>query len=161
MEIVLFVALIFSMILNIRLAWDGVYGCPTRVAFDLIWPILRALGYKVIYFDLDHFGTINDVYTREGANQLVRRSIRSYAIGRTIDIALFFRYFSGDEFVVLMLGDKFACRKVAERVQKSFRANGLSCTVVIGDDPMACDKRLGQAKPKNGPRPEEGAIITL
>lgn len=161
MEIVLFVILIVSIVLNIRLAWDSVYGCPTRAAFDLIWPILQALGYKVVYFDLDHFGRINDTHTKEGANRLVQKSIRSYTIGRPMDIALFFRYFSGDEFVVLVWGDKSACYKVAERVQKSFKANSLSCTVIIGDDPMQCDKRLGQAKPKSGPRPEEGAIITI
>lgn len=162
LAILIFIALMVSVGINIRLAWDSVYGCPTRAAFDLVWPVLRALGYKVVYFDLDHFGKVNDMHSKPGANELVRKSIRKYAhLGRAMDIAIFFRYFSGDEFAVLVLGDNQVCHAVAERVQLSFAAHGLSCTVVIGDDPLACDKRLSEAKPKSGPRPEEGAIITL
>lgn len=103
-------------------SWDKSYGCMTRTSFDLLYPILRFLGYSFIMGDIDKFKVVNSTYGYQRANHLVSSSIRSF--WRSGDIV--FRYYSGDEFVVAIHGDVQAA---AMRLQQAFIKQGLSITV--------------------------------
>lgn len=103
-------------------SWDKSYGCMTRTSFDILYPLLRMLGYSFIMGDIDKFKAVNSTYGYQRANHLVNNSIRSF--WRSGDMV--FRYYSGDEFVVAIHGDVHAA---AARLQQSFFTYGLSITV--------------------------------
>jgi len=140
-----------------RLLWDTTYHCWKRELLMLLQPILAIGGYTFVFADLDKFGQVNDRVGYEQANQMVRSSLRRFS--RNGDLALVFRYFSGDEFLIAVHGNRQAAHKVAGRMQAAFQANGLSATIGISYAAEQAIHLVQQAKPKNGPRPLMGKIL--
>ncbi len=157
------VALIFIAIVLLQallifsLLWVGTYGCFRRELFDVLHPLLKMLGYNFVFLDIDHFGHVNEEYGYEGANSLVRESLRSFR--RSRDLTVVCRYFSGDELVIAVRGSDNAY-VVAKRLRDVFLKREMSVTVGISSESVQGAAALvQQAKPKSGPRPLEGQII--
>ena len=151
------VIVLLQALLIFSLIWDGTYGCFRREVFDVIHPLLKVLGYRYVFLDIDHFGHVNEEYGYEGANSLVRESLRSFR--RSRDLTMVCRYFSGDELVIAVRGSGNAF-VVAKRLQDVFLRREISVTVGISPESVQGAAALvQQAKPKSGPRPLEGQII--
>jgi len=107
---------------------DPDYGTWNKRAFQLIQ---NRLGDKwsVGFLDMDDLHVCNDKYGYENVNQKIRNALtmRTQKMART---DIMFRYFSGDE-IVFVVRDKDA-RGTAMRILKSLKAQGLSCTMVVG-----------------------------
>jgi GGDEF domain-containing protein len=149
--------ILLQQVLIMRLLWDTTYGCLKRELMRLLIPLLRISAYSFIFIDLDHFGQVNERCGYEQANDLVRKSIRSF--WRSGDLLLVFRYFSGDELMVAVHSDLSGAVVAAMRLQAAMRANGLSGTIGISSNPEGALALVQQAKPKEGPRPLEGSVI--
>jgi len=76
--IIVTLIILFQQVLIMRLLWDTSYGCLKRELMRLLVPLLRISAYNFIFIDLDHFGQVNERYGYEQANDLVRKSIRSF-----------------------------------------------------------------------------------
>lgn len=154
-----FLIILAQTAIIVRLLWDSTYRCWKRELLDLLWPFfkLAASKYTFVFADIDRLGQANANLGYEKVNQLVQSSLRSF--WRSGDLALVFRYFSGDEFLVAVHGDKDAGVKVAERLQKAFAEQGLSITVGVNSFASQAIWLVQMAKPKTGPRPCEGQIL--
>ena len=114
---------------------DDTYGIFNRKTFDLFISAVRILGLqpKYIFTDLDGMHRLNDIHTHEGVNRMIRASLSSFRNSislRTPDLV--FRYYSGDEFVILVLkGDPM---KAAERCLSGLIKYGLNATVCVADN---------------------------
>ena len=155
----LIVVIVIQAAIITRLLWDNTYHCWKRELLNLLQPVLKMSGYTFVFADLDRFGQVDARIGYEGANRLVRTSLRSF--WRSGDLALVFRYFSGDEFLVAVHGDQNAAHKVAERLQAAFNAHELSATFGISNQVEQAISLVQEAKPKIGPRPLEGQILVV
>jgi len=106
------------------MAWDRSYGCFTRAAFNLLYPILKGLGYRFIAFDVNDFKGHNTAHGHEKVNAMVRRSIRAFTFRRFGDFM--FRIYSGDEGLV---ATKANTALVMNRLNAAFQAEGMSITI--------------------------------
>lgn len=117
------------------MAWDRNYGCFTRAAYDVLLPILKALGYQFVFADIDRFKKVNTDLGYERANQLVQGSIRRF--WRSWDFTFVFRYYSGDEFAIAV---KDSANVVADRIVQAFVYEGLSITVIVADEGVSLEE---------------------
>lgn len=99
---------------------DASYGVLTRSGGEAAWQRVRK-PVEIVFFDLDQLHQLN---TTLGYAEVDRRIHAAIQLRRS-DIASM-RWYSGDEIVVIVpVGDGIA---VAERLQESLHAHGLSAT---------------------------------
>lgn len=110
------------------MAWDHSYGCFTRAAFNLMYPVLKVLGYTFIAGDIDNFKGANTKYDYEVVNRMVYSSIRTFfSLGRIGDMV--FRIYSGDEFFIATKSKDVDA--LITRVQKSFATQGFTIKLFV------------------------------
>ena len=131
------IVFITSLLLNVALirvaiymAWDKSYGCFTRAAFNIMYPILKTLGYTFIAGDIDKFKAWNTAHGHETVNLIVYRSIRRFfSTGRLGDLV--FRLYSGDEFIIAVRTAN--PQAVITHVEKAFAVEGMAITLTTMD----------------------------
>lgn len=112
----------------IYMAWDKSYGCFTRATFNLMYPILRKLGYSFLAGDIDKFKAHNTAHGHEEVNRMVARSVRRFfQCCRLGDIV--FRLYSGDEFIIATKARN--TEAMISNIQSSFAVEGMSITLVL------------------------------
>lgn len=114
------------------MAWDRDYGCFTRAAFNLMYLILKLMGYTFIVGDIDSFKAHNSKHGHGKVNRMVYRSIRAFfSKGRLGDLV--FRLYSGDEFIIATRTKNVA--SMMSRIRVAFLTEGFSITVrlITGD----------------------------
>jgi hypothetical protein len=134
---------------NDRLMNDAVYGCLTRVGFEMKW----RPGGAIIFGDIDGMHNLNSVLGYRQVNTLIRAALSALRLRSNTIVAG--RWFSGDELVwSVPAGDALG---FAERIQAVFDAHGLSITlgiaraaddlqaaVAVSSDRVQTAKRLGR-----------------
>jgi len=78
---------------------------------------------SVVFLDLDDFKSVNSRYTEEGGNEVLRRVakiLQRCVRAESKDIAC--RWFSGDEFLAIVYGDRDVALRVADRVNEELHA---------------------------------------
>lgn len=101
------------------------YGCLNRAAFNVMYPVLRALGYKFIACDVDKFKSLNTTYGHEEVNRMVQGAIRRFS--RSGDLV--FSVYSGDEFIIATRYP--LVHTIAHRLQHVFAWHGMSLTTDV------------------------------
>lgn len=90
------IIIVVQAVVIFYMAYDRSYGCLTRAAFNILYPVLKTLGYSFLFGDVDHFKAFNSQYGHEAVNAMVKAAIRAFL--RSGDIV--FRIYSGDEFII-------------------------------------------------------------
>ena len=112
----------------VYMAWDQSYGCFTRATFNLMYPMLRKLGYTLLAGDIDKFKAHNTAHGHEEVNRMVARSVRRFfQCCRLGDIV--FRLYSGDEFIIATKARN--TEAMISNIQSSFAAEGMTITLVV------------------------------
>src|SRR5688572_32511281 len=73
-----FIVILAQALVIFYMAYDQSYGCLTRAAFNVMYPILRLLGYRFLFGDVDHFKAFNSQYGHEVVNAMVKDAVRSF-----------------------------------------------------------------------------------
>ena len=114
---------------------DDTYGIFNRKTFDLLIGAMNVLGVrpKYIFADLDGMHKLNDIHTHAGVDRMIRAALNSFRSGHSLRVPdLVFRYYSGDEFVILVLdGDPM---NAARRCLSGLVHYGLNATVCVADN---------------------------
>ena len=133
----MFALVLVSTLLNVALiyavtymAWDKSYGCFTRAAFNIMYPVLKVLGYTFIAGDIDKFKAWNTRLGHEAVNHIVYGSIRRlFSMCRLGDMV--FRLYSGDEFIIAVRTND--TQAVITHVAEAFAVEGMTITLVVID----------------------------
>jgi diguanylate cyclase (GGDEF)-like protein len=98
---------------------DDLTGLPNRVgAHDAIAAAAAAgTGVAVLFVDLDHFKVINDTHGHAAGDHVLR--VAAARMSRLLRAQDLLCRFGGDEFVVVMTGDRATAHAVAERIVRA------------------------------------------
>lgn len=148
MYVIAAVIIALQALVIVYMAWDSSYGCLTRAAFNLMYPVLRTLGYTFIACDVDKFKQLNTTYGHERVNHLVKGAIRRFSRGGD----LVFRVYSGDEFIIATRSHNV--HTIMHRLIHTFAWHGMSLTanVVTGTLETTMLKILSDKQSTNNPK---------
>ena len=115
------------------LCTDHLTGIGNRASFEDMLRELKALSgadFAVIYFDLDGFKQVNDTLGHGMGDMLLKHVAAILLAVRQSDNAFAFR-FGGDEFAVVLIGDRETARRYAMRaVQRIAAPASLDANIV-------------------------------
>ena len=114
---------------------DPLTGLSNRRGFDRRLPRLLARARRsacpvvLLMADLDHFKRINDVYGHHVGDQVLERTASALRASlRPEDLVA---RFGGEEFVVVVTGEHFSPRRLAERLREGVNAANADVGVTI------------------------------